>query len=156
MLNRYQFTLPVPARSGLEAGSARPRRRQWPWGWRLGLPGWCRASGKRVVTYGAEPGPARRAREAAWYHFGLRQRTKTMNVVILAAGQGKRMHSDLPKVLHPLAGRPLLAHVIATARTLKPARICVVYGYGGEQVPQTLHGDDLVFVKQAPQLGTGH
>ena len=79
-----------------------------------------------------------------------------LNVVILAAGEGKRMHSDLPKVLHPLAGRPLLAHVIAAARTLKPARICVVYGHGGGQVPQTLHGDDLVFVKQAPQLGTGH
>ena len=57
-----------------------------------------------------------------------------MNVVILAAGKGKRMHSDLPKVLHPLAGKPLLAHVIATARQLGAARICVVYGHGGEQV----------------------
>src|SRR3990172_10480187 len=79
-----------------------------------------------------------------------------LNVVILAAGEGKRMHSDLPKVLHPLAGRPLLAHVIATARTLKPARICVVYGYGGEQVPAAVRADDLVLIKQAPQLGTGH
>ena len=79
-----------------------------------------------------------------------------LNVVILAAGEGKRMHSDLPKVLHPLAGRPLLAHVIAAARTLKPARICVVYGHGGGQVAQALRGDDLVFVEQAPQLGTGH
>ena len=63
-----------------------------------------------------------------------------MNVVILAAGQGKRMHSDLPKVLHPLAGRPLLAHVIATARSLKPGLICVVYGHGGERVrePSTM------------------
>jgi bifunctional N-acetylglucosamine-1-phosphate-uridyltransferase/glucosamine-1-phosphate-acetyltransferase GlmU-like protein len=51
-----------------------------------------------------------------------------MNVVILAAGQGKRMHSDLPKVLHPLAGRPLLAHVIDTARSLEPGVICIVYG----------------------------
>ena len=67
-----------------------------------------------------------------------------LNVVILAAGQGKRMHSRLPKVLHPLAGRPLLAHVIATARALKPARICVVYGHGGEQVPQAVAADDLV------------
>jgi len=79
-----------------------------------------------------------------------------LNVVILAAGQGKRMHSDLPKVLHPLAGRPLLAHVIATARGLKPARICIVFGYGGKQVPDAVRAPDLVFVKQAPQLGTGH
>ncbi len=79
-----------------------------------------------------------------------------LNVVILAAGQGKRMHSDLPKVLHPLAGAPLLTHVINAARTLKPARICVVYGHGGEQAPQTLAADDLLFVKQEPQLGTAH
>ncbi|HXF65931.1 MAG TPA: bifunctional UDP-N-acetylglucosamine diphosphorylase/glucosamine-1-phosphate N-acetyltransferase GlmU [Burkholderiales bacterium] len=79
-----------------------------------------------------------------------------MNVVVLAAGQGKRMRSRLPKVLHPLAGRPLIAHVLAAARALKPARICVVYGYGGEQVPQALRAGDLVFVEQRPQLGTGH
>ena len=66
------------------------------------------------------------------------------------------MRSRLPKVLHPLAGRPLLAHAIATARALKPARICVVYGHGGEQVPQAMGAPDLVFVKQQPQLGTGH
>ena len=79
-----------------------------------------------------------------------------LNVVILAAGQGKRMRSRLPKVLHALAGRPLITHVIATARALKPARICVVYGHGGEQVPQALKANDLAFVKQQPQLGTGH
>jgi len=79
-----------------------------------------------------------------------------LNVVILAAGQGKRMRSRLPKVLHRLAGRPLIAHVIAAARALKPARICVVYGHGGEQVPQAMAADDLVFVRQQPQLGTGH
>ena len=79
-----------------------------------------------------------------------------MNVVILAAGQGKRMHSDLPKVLHPLAGRPLLAHVIATARSLKPGLICVVYGHGGERVRAALDHADLVWAKQEPQLGTGH
>jgi bifunctional UDP-N-acetylglucosamine pyrophosphorylase/glucosamine-1-phosphate N-acetyltransferase len=79
-----------------------------------------------------------------------------LNVVILAAGQGKRMHSALPKVLHPLAGKSLLAHVIATARELKPARICVVYGYGGEQVPDAVRGEGLIFVEQQPQLGTGH
>ncbi len=80
----------------------------------------------------------------------------SLNVVILAAGQGKRMHSDLPKVLHPLAGRPLLAHVIATARVLGAARIVVVYGHGGPQVKTAMHADDLVFALQEPQLGTGH
>ena len=79
-----------------------------------------------------------------------------LNVVILAAGQGKRMRSRLPKVLHSLAGRPLATHVISAARALKPARICVVYGHGGEQVPQALQANDLAFVKQQPQLGTGH
>lgn len=79
-----------------------------------------------------------------------------VNVVILAAGQGKRMQSALPKVLHSLAGAALLAHVIAAARELKPARICVVYGHGGEQVPQAMGAAGLTFVKQQPQLGTGH
>jgi bifunctional UDP-N-acetylglucosamine pyrophosphorylase/glucosamine-1-phosphate N-acetyltransferase len=79
-----------------------------------------------------------------------------LNVVILAAGQGKRMRSQLPKVLQPLGGKPLIEHVVASARTLKPARICVVYGHGGEQVPQALRADGLTFVKQQPQLGTGH
>ena len=78
------------------------------------------------------------------------------DVVILAAGQGKRMHSHLPKVLHPLAGQPMLAHVIATARSLNPSRICVVYGHGGEQVPKAVAAPDLVMVRQEPQLGTGH
>ena len=79
-----------------------------------------------------------------------------MNVVILAAGMGKRMQSDLPKVLHPLAGKPLLAHVIDTARSLKPAACCVIYGHGGDAVPTRLAADDLQFVLQQPQLGTGH
>ncbi|MCX7172087.1 MAG: bifunctional UDP-N-acetylglucosamine diphosphorylase/glucosamine-1-phosphate N-acetyltransferase GlmU, partial [Proteobacteria bacterium] len=79
-----------------------------------------------------------------------------MNVVILAAGLGKRMHSDLPKVLHPLAGRPMLAHVLDTARALGPARICVVYGHGGEQVREAFGAADIVWAKQEPQLGTGH
>jgi len=79
-----------------------------------------------------------------------------MNVVILAAGLGKRMHSDLPKVLHPLAGKPLLAHVIAAARKLKPGVICIVYGHGGERVRQTIAQPDLVWARQEPQLGTGH
>ncbi len=79
-----------------------------------------------------------------------------MNVVILAAGKGKRMHSDLPKVLHPLAGKALLAHVIDTSRQLGAARICVVYGHGGELVRETLDAPDLSWARQEPQLGTGH
>ena len=79
-----------------------------------------------------------------------------MNVVILAAGQGKRMRSDLPKVLHGIAGKPMLAHVIDTARQLGPARIVVVYGHGGEQVRQALDADDIAWALQEPQLGTGH
>jgi bifunctional UDP-N-acetylglucosamine pyrophosphorylase / glucosamine-1-phosphate N-acetyltransferase len=79
-----------------------------------------------------------------------------MNVVILAAGHGKRMHSDTPKVLHPLAGRPLLAHVIDTARRLSPERIVVVYGHGGETVRAAIAAGGVEWVKQEPQLGTGH
>jgi bifunctional UDP-N-acetylglucosamine pyrophosphorylase/glucosamine-1-phosphate N-acetyltransferase len=79
-----------------------------------------------------------------------------MNVVILAAGQGKRMHSDLPKVLHELAGQPLLRHVITTARALEPSRICIVYGHGGEAVRAAFPDADLCWALQAPQLGTGH
>ncbi len=79
-----------------------------------------------------------------------------MNVVILAAGQGKRMRSDLPKVLHPLAGKALLGHVIDTARELGAERICVVYGHGGEQVREALDAPDLSWARQEPQLGTGH
>ena len=79
-----------------------------------------------------------------------------LNIVILAAGLGKRMHSMLPKVLHPLAGRPLLSHVLDTARALVPEKICVVYGHGGEIVPQTIDDKKLIWVKQEPQLGTGH
>ena len=80
-----------------------------------------------------------------------------MNVVILAAGQGKRMHSDLPKVLHQLAGMPLLAHVITAARALKPTCIVVVYGHGGERVREAFAADaDVAWVRQEPQLGTGH
>lgn len=80
----------------------------------------------------------------------------SLNVVILAAGQGKRMVSRLPKVLHPLAGRPLISHVVDLARELQPARICVVYGHGGERVPQALQAPDVVFARQEPQHGTGH
>ena len=77
-------------------------------------------------------------------------------VIILAAGAGKRMKSELPKVLHPLAGRPLLQHVIETARLLEPSAIHVVYGYGGDQVRQALQGESVSWVLQGQQLGTGH
>ena len=79
-----------------------------------------------------------------------------LNVVILAAGQGKRMRSDLPKVLHRLGGRPLLAHVLDTARELDAKKICVVYGHGGEAVREALDAADIIWVRQEPQLGTGH
>ena len=79
-----------------------------------------------------------------------------MNVVVLAAGMGKRMRSDLPKVLHRLAGRPLLEHVVTTARSLAPSRIIVIYGHGGEQVPKALPAADLGWALQSPQRGTGH
>jgi bifunctional UDP-N-acetylglucosamine pyrophosphorylase/glucosamine-1-phosphate N-acetyltransferase len=79
-----------------------------------------------------------------------------LSVVILAAGQGKRMKSDLPKVLQPLAGRPLLEHVIRCARELDPAAVHVVYGHGGERVREALAGQPVSWVLQAEQLGTGH
>ena len=81
-----------------------------------------------------------------------------MNIVILAAGQGKRMRSDLPKVLHALAGRPLLAHVLDTASSLTPESICVVYGHGGEAVRETMApaAPGVAWARQEPQLGTGH
>jgi len=77
-------------------------------------------------------------------------------VVILAAGQGKRMKSDLPKVLQPIAGRPLLGHVVSRARRLQPSSIHVVYGHGGEQVRAAFEGEPLHWALQAEQLGTGH
>ncbi len=79
-----------------------------------------------------------------------------MNIVILAAGQGKRMHSNLPKVLHPLAGKALVSHVIDTARSLSPRNLCLVYGHGGDIVRSTLDAPDLSWALQDPQLGTGH
>ncbi|HEV2444075.1 MAG TPA: bifunctional UDP-N-acetylglucosamine diphosphorylase/glucosamine-1-phosphate N-acetyltransferase GlmU [Steroidobacteraceae bacterium] len=83
-------------------------------------------------------------------------RTAPLAVIILAAGEGKRMKSALPKVLQPLAGRPLLAHVIDTARSLEPAAIHVVYGHGGERVREALAAEGVEWTLQAQQLGTGH
>jgi bifunctional UDP-N-acetylglucosamine pyrophosphorylase/glucosamine-1-phosphate N-acetyltransferase len=79
-----------------------------------------------------------------------------LSVVILAAGQGKRMNSDLPKVLQPLAGRPLLQHVIDTASSLGPEAIYVVYGFGGGQVQAAMSQAPVDWVPQPEQLGTGH
>ena len=80
----------------------------------------------------------------------------SLEVIILAAGQGKRMHSALPKVLHRLAGRPLLAHVLESARLLAPQRIFVVHGHGGADVKAAIEGEDVEWIEQAEQLGTGH
>jgi len=79
-----------------------------------------------------------------------------LSVIILAAGQGTRMRSALPKVLHRVAGKPLVQHVIDTARLLGSNDIHLVYGHGGEKVKDTLSGDDLTWVMQTEQLGTGH
>ncbi len=79
-----------------------------------------------------------------------------LSIVILAAGQGKRMKSDLPKVLQPLADRPLLSHVLETAKSLGADAIHVVYGHGGDQVRERLKDEPVNWVLQAEQLGTGH
>jgi bifunctional UDP-N-acetylglucosamine pyrophosphorylase / glucosamine-1-phosphate N-acetyltransferase len=79
-----------------------------------------------------------------------------LGVVILAAGQGTRMKSAMPKVLHQIAGKPMLAHVIETAQQLQPAEIVVVYGHGGDQVKRQLHSYDVKWALQEQQLGTGH
>jgi bifunctional UDP-N-acetylglucosamine pyrophosphorylase/glucosamine-1-phosphate N-acetyltransferase len=79
-----------------------------------------------------------------------------INVVILAAGKGTRMYSAKPKVLHALAGKPLVQHVLDCAVALQPQQICVVYGHGGEMVPQAMAQYAAKFVLQEPQLGTGH
>jgi bifunctional UDP-N-acetylglucosamine pyrophosphorylase/glucosamine-1-phosphate N-acetyltransferase len=79
-----------------------------------------------------------------------------LHVVILAAGQGKRMHSALPKVLHRIAGRPLLAYVLEAALSLKPERVFVVHGHGGSEVKKAFAGAPVAWVEQARRLGTGH
>jgi bifunctional UDP-N-acetylglucosamine pyrophosphorylase/glucosamine-1-phosphate N-acetyltransferase len=87
---------------------------------------------------------------------GVGASTAPLSVVILAAGQGKRMKSDLPKVLQPVAGRPLLKHVIDAARALQPAATYVVYGHGGDRVREALKDEQVSWVLQAERLGTGH
>ena len=111
-------------------------------GGRLGLTRW--QSHARLVTL----------------YFSLEE--SFMNVVILAAGMGKRMQSSLPKVLHAIAGKPMLKHVIDTARSLNMQghatsnKICVIVGHGSEQVQAAVAAGDIAFAKQEPQLGTGH
>ncbi|WP_349986555.1 bifunctional UDP-N-acetylglucosamine diphosphorylase/glucosamine-1-phosphate N-acetyltransferase GlmU [Stenotrophomonas sp. WHRI 8082] len=83
--------------------------------------------------------------------------SQALHVIILAAGAGKRMRSVLPKVLQPVAGQPMLAHVIATARELQPAAIHIVYGHGGDAVRARFADQpDLLWAEQVQQLGTGH
>lgn len=79
-----------------------------------------------------------------------------LNIVILAAGKGTRMHSNKPKVLHEIGGKAILAHVIDCAKALNPQKIIVVYGYGGETVREAFAQEDINWVNQAEQLGTGH
>jgi bifunctional UDP-N-acetylglucosamine pyrophosphorylase/glucosamine-1-phosphate N-acetyltransferase len=79
-----------------------------------------------------------------------------LSVVIMAAGKGTRMRSARPKVLHALGGKPLLGHVVATAEALSPARCIVVTGHGAEAVEAAFAGEQRTFVRQMPQLGTGH
>ena len=77
-------------------------------------------------------------------------------VVIMAAGKGTRMNSDLPKVLHPIAGRPMIQHVLTAARELQPQRLIVIVGHQRERVIAELVKQGIEFVVQEPQLGTGH
>lgn len=79
-----------------------------------------------------------------------------LNIVILAAGQGTRMKSSLPKVLHPIGGKPMVAHVIDSAKILNAKKIIVVYGHGGQLLRDTINDDALIWVEQKEQLGTGH
>ncbi len=84
------------------------------------------------------------------------QNPMALNIIILAAGEGSRMRSAIPKVLHKLGGIPLLGHVLQTSHSLSAERVVVVYGHGGEQVRAALNEPDVVWVEQAEQLGTGH
>jgi bifunctional UDP-N-acetylglucosamine pyrophosphorylase/glucosamine-1-phosphate N-acetyltransferase len=79
-----------------------------------------------------------------------------IGVIILAAGQGKRMKSDLPKVLHRVGGKPLFMHVLSTARRLKPRQVTIVVGHGAQAVKQAYRGEDAAWVMQEQQLGTAH
>ena len=79
-----------------------------------------------------------------------------LDIVILAAGKGTRMHSQIPKVLHPLAGKPMVQHVLETAAGLQPDRTHVVIGHGADQLREALAEQPVTFAVQAEQKGTGH
>jgi len=79
-----------------------------------------------------------------------------LNIIILAAGKGTRMHASKPKVLHEIGGKPILAHVIQCAKQLAPEKIIVVYGYGGQMVQAVFEQEKMIWVEQKEQLGTGH
>lgn len=79
-----------------------------------------------------------------------------LNIVVLAAGKGTRMHSGKPKVLHEIGGKPILAHVLDCAKQLAPEKIIVVYGYGGDKVKEVFKQEKLIWAEQKEQLGTGH
>ena len=82
--------------------------------------------------------------------------TKPLSVVILAAGKGTRMYSDLPKVLHPIAGKPMVKHVIDTVKHLNARQINLIYGHGADLLKERLADEPVNWVFQAEQLGTGH
>src|SRR5947207_219329 len=124
---------------------------------------WCRPATRASFSMSSSATPRRSLPQPTPRTPPLAARTTVsspgsapLSVGILAAGEGKRMQSALPKVLQPLAGRPLLKHVIDTARTLAPAAIQVVYGHGGEQVPAALQDEPVSWTLQAERLGTGH
>jgi len=83
-------------------------------------------------------------------------KNSNLNVLVLAAGKGTRMFSSKPKVLHEIAGRTILGHVIECAKALNPTKIVVVYGFGGDLVKNTFNQENIVWVEQKQQLGTGH
>jgi len=123
---------------------------------------WPPSGGRAPQTLAPRPRAAHARPAAARKLLGVKSRlsqlpyvTSPLNVAILAAGQGKRMHSALPKVLHPLAGRPLASHVIGTVRALSPRMVAVVIGHGGDAVAEALGSADLKFVVQDPPRGTG-
>ena len=78
-----------------------------------------------------------------------------VGIIILAAGQGKRMKSSLPKVMHPLCGKPLFLHVLTTAKQLKPAKVAIIIGHGAEAVKQAYPNGDVTWVVQEQQLVPG-
>jgi bifunctional UDP-N-acetylglucosamine pyrophosphorylase / glucosamine-1-phosphate N-acetyltransferase len=86
----------------------------------------------------------------------MMMKNSKLNIIILAAGKGTRMHSTQPKILHKIGAQSLLEHVLECARSLEPSKIVVVYGYGGDQVKAAFYQDNVIWAEQKEQLGTGH